>query len=204
MQQLTDEQIDTIELRIAADGVTNTGLQNDLLDHYCCHIEQQMNEGTDFDTAYQNAFTAITPNGMHEIQEELFFLLTINKQINMKRIIYGSGFLAAFLINLGILFRTLHWPGASAILFGGFAALLITIFVLGSSAIRHLRKHTFSYNFRQLSGLIAGLLIASGNMFKINHFPTANIQILIGMVILSFFFMPLFFYHLYKQSLAKG
>lgn len=204
MQQLTDVQIDLIIQRIAEDGVTNTGLQNDLLDHYCCYIEQELNDGADFDTAYKNAFTAITPNGMHEIQEELFFLLTIKKQINMKRVIYGSGFLAAFLINIGLLFRTLHWPGASIILFIGFAALVVTIFTLGGNAIRHKHKHTFSYNFRQFAGLISGLLIASGNLFKINHFPSANIQITVGMVLLSFCFMPLFFYHLYKQSLAKG
>lgn len=204
MQQLTDEQIDLIIQRIADDGITNAGLQNDLLDHYCCFIEQELNQGATFDAAYAKAFNAITPNGMHEIQEELFFLLTIKKQINMKRIIYGSGFLAAFLINIGLLFRTLHWPGASIILFVGFAALLVTILTLGGNAVRHLRKHTFSYNFRQFAGLISGFFIASGNMFKINHFPGANVQILIGMVLLSFCFMPLFFYHLYKQSLAKG
>ena len=73
MVQLNDTQVAVILDRIIADGITNTDLQNGLLDHYCCHIEEKMSSGCDFEKAYNNAFTAITPNGMHEIQEELFF-----------------------------------------------------------------------------------------------------------------------------------
>ena len=90
---LSDEQVDIILQRIINDGVANVSLQNDLLDHYCCFIEADMQPGNNFETAYDKAFQAITPNGMYEIQEELNFLLTIKKQTNMIRVIYGFGFL---------------------------------------------------------------------------------------------------------------
>lgn len=201
MVQLSDRQIDTILMRIGKDGVTDPSLQNGLLDHYCCYIEAEMEQGCDFETAYNKAFRAITPNGMHEIQEELFFLLTFKTQTNMKRIIYGSGFLAAFFISIGLLCKTLHWPFGNEILFSGFCALIITSLALFVDALRFMRTHSATYNVRSWVGFLSAFLISSGSIFKMLHYPGANIQILAGMLPLTFVFIPMFFYNLYKQSL---
>src|ERR1035438_3773147 len=101
-----------------------------------------MLQGNDFETAYNKAFRAITPNGMHEIQEELFFLLTFKKQTNMKRIIYGFGFFAAFLISTGLMFRIMHWPGATILLFLGFTSLLMTMFAITGNAMKYFKVNT--------------------------------------------------------------
>lgn len=203
MLQLSDEQVDLVYQRIVADGVTTGGLQTDLLDHYCCFIEEQINEGVIFETAYKQAFMAITPNGMHEIEEELFFLMTFKKQINMKRIIYGAGFVAAFSISMGFLFKFLHWPGANVLLFSGFSALIITVSTLLIHSMAYMNKYTTGYKVRIITGFAAALLISVGSMFKTLHYPTANIQILMGMLTLNLVFLPLFFYQLYKQAIAK-
>lgn len=203
MVQLSDEQVDEICQRITSDGVTTTALQSGLLDHYCCYIEDEMNNGTDFEQAYKKAFMAITPNGMHEIEEELFFLMNFKKQTNMKRIIYGTGFVATFLVSMGLLFKTLHWPGATVMMFSGFGALIITMAALLIHSLQYMDKYSTSYKVRIYSGFLAGLLVSSGSMFKTLYFPTANIQIMLGMLILNLVFLPLFFYQLYKQSLAK-
>ena len=204
MVQLSDEQVDIIEQRINKDGVTTNTLQRGLLDHYCCFIEEAMDsEKIDFETAYGLAFKAITPNGMHEIQEELFFLLTFKKQTNMKRIIYGAGFIAAFCISMGLLFKILHWPGAQVMLFTGFGALIVTLSALLTQSFRHLKNYATGYKVRMFAGVIGGVLVASGSMFKILYFPGANIQTVLGMFILNFVFLPLFFLQLYKQSIAK-
>lgn len=203
MVQLTDKQVDIISQRIVSGGVDNLGLQNNLLDHYCCFIETEMDKGVDFDTAYKIAFKAITPNGMHEIQDELFFLLTFKKQVSMKRIIYGSGFLAAFAISMGIMFRTMHFPGANVFMCVGFLALIVVSSALVVNAMRHLHAHSLSYNVRTVVGFLSAMLISVGTIFKILHFPSANVQIVLGMSLLNFIFMPMFFYHLYKQSLSK-
>ena len=204
MPQLSDEQVDIIEQRINSDGVTNSNLQHGLLDHYCCFIEEAMErDNTDFETAYQLAFKAITPNGMHEIEEELFFLLTFKKQTNMKRIIYGAGFVAAFCISMGLMFKILHWPGAQVMLFTGFAALIVTLTALLTQSMRHMKNYSSGYKVRMLAGVTGGVLVASGSIFKILYYPTANMQTLLGMLILNFVFLPLFFLQLYKQSIAK-
>lgn len=202
MALLTDEQIYLIQERIRAE-VSNTRLSNDLLDHYCCFVEEEMDTGVDFETAYTKAFRAITPNGMQEIQEELFFLLTFKKQMNMKRAIYGLGFLAAFLISFGIMFRTMHWPGAPHMFVWGFASLLAAVVLMLLSSLRRAGNQPGVYNLRIFTGLAAGLLIASGNLFKLHSFPTANMQIVLGMCILNVVFLPMLFYQLYKQAIAK-
>lgn len=203
MVQLKDLQVDIIAQRISQDHAINPNLKNGLLDHYCCFIEEEMDNGNDFEMAYQHAFKAITPNGAYEIQEELFFLLTFKKQINMKRIIYGAGFFAAFLISVGLMFKTMHWPGASALMFSGFAALIVTLTSLLYSSLKNMRNYSTDYNVRIIAGFIAGVLISTGSMFKTLNYPTANKQLLVGMVVLNLVFLPLFFYQLYKQSIAK-
>lgn len=202
MYQLHEDEIDVVLARITA-GVQNASLAADLLDHYCCHMEEAMGTGADFETAYRTAYQAITPGGTHEIQEELFFLLTFKKQTNMKRLIYGAGFLATFLISSGLLFRFLQWPGANVIMISGFGALIVTLIALLTSSLKHMKTYPASYNVRVFAGFIAGMLISAGSMFKGMHWPTANIQILLGMVILNVVFLPLFFYHLYQKAIAK-
>lgn len=202
MALLTDEQVYVIQQRIEA-TITNDSLCADLLDHYCCFIEEQMGTGADFETAYTTAFRAITPNGMQEIQEELFFLLTFKKQLNMKRAIYGLGFAAAFLISFGIMFRTMHWSGAFYMFIWGFGALFATVVLLLLTSLKRISNQPVNYNLRIFTGLVAGLLIASGNLFKLHSFPTANMQIVLGMCILNLGFMPMLFYQLYKQAIAK-
>ena len=178
-------------------------LQNDLLDHYCCYIEAEIIKGVDFETAYQAAFLAITPNGMFEIQEEFFFLMTFKKQTNMKRIIYLTGYFSAFFISTGIMSHYFNWPLRDLESYIGYISLIICICTIFANAIRRIKIHSKLYNFRLFIGLFAGFLIADGNLFKLRYFHGANMQIAVGMFLLNFIFMPLFFFQLYKQSLTK-
>jgi hypothetical protein len=201
MAQLNDEQVHIISERIAA-GISNHGLHTDLLDHYCCFIEAEMDCGTDFESAYRLAFRAITPNGMQEIQEELFFLLTLKQQTNMKRIIYSSGFVAAFCISLSLLCRHMHYPGVPFLSITGFGALIITSTAILIKALRHIDHERPMYNLRIIVGFAAALLLSVGSIFKMLLYPGANVLIALGLLVLSFCFIPMLFYHLYKQSLA--
>ena len=120
----------------------------------------------------------------------------------MKQFIYTFGFLATFLISTGNLFRFRHWPHAGYLLFFGFLCLIMTIFALLGNLIKHAKSNFTAYNIRVFAGILAGLLIATGSMFKLNHYPTASLQLTLGMCLLNFIFLPMFFYQLYKQSLT--
>jgi hypothetical protein len=203
MGQLNDEQTMMILDQIAADGVTDNDLQNELLDHYCCFIEEILLTGADFESAYKIAFQAITPNGMHEIQEELYFILNHKQQTIMKRTIYFSGFLTVFCISTLIMFKTMHWPGASILFVAAFLSVIATAIILFSNSIKHWRSHTAGYNVRVVTGFISALLISVGAIFKSLHYPTAGAQVVAGVLLLNLIFLPLFFYHLYHGEITN-
>ncbi|MBW4890665.1 hypothetical protein KXQ82_13095 [Mucilaginibacter sp. HMF5004] len=203
MVQLNDEQVDLVFERVIAGGVTDTALQNDLLDHYCCFIETELDVGTSFEDAYARAFIAISPNGAGEIEHELILILTFKKILMMKRMIYGCGFLAMFCLSMGLMFRSAHWPGVQALTLSGFVFLIITAVVLLSSFVKHIKKHPVLYNVRMFTGFTAIFLISAGSIFKALLFPGSNILVLAGMVLLNLVFLPMFFYHLYKQALQS-
>jgi hypothetical protein len=203
MEQLSASQVTLIFDRIIAGGVTDPGLQNDLLDHYCCFIEEKLNAGINFELAYSIAFQTITPNGMQEIQEELYFILNFNQQTIMKRIIYFSGFLTVFCISTLIMFKTMHWPGASVLYLVTFLLVIATAIILFSNSMKHWKSHTAVYNARVVAGFIAALLISVGSIFKSLHYPTASIQITAGVLLLNLIFLPIFFYQLYQQATAN-
>ena len=188
---------------IIADGVTDNDLQNELLDHYSCFIEELLLTGADFESAYKIAFQAITPNGMHEIQEELDFILNHKQQTIMKRIIYFSCFLTVFCISTVIMFKTMHWPGASILFLAAFFLVIATAIILFSNSIKHWRSHTAGYNVRVVTGFISALLISVGAIFKSLHYPTAGAQVVAGVLLLNLIFLPMFFYHLYQGKIIN-
>lgn len=188
MDLLTEEHIELIVQRVAKQ-VSNQDLANDLVDHYCCVIEEQMALGSDFETAYDTAFKAISPNGMQEIQEELFFLLTIKKQISMRRIVLISGLLAAFLYTAGIIFKFMHWPGASVCIVLGIAsfcfAFLPTLFLVTVREKKNLKEKLLTG-----SAMLSGILISLSVVFLVMHWPGALVLGYSAVAVLLLLFMP--------------
>jgi len=203
MKTLSEEQVTLIRDKIVGDGITDRSLQNGLLDHYCCFIEEMLLTGVDFELAYKIAFQAITPNGIHEIQEELYFILNYKQQTIMKRAIYFSCFLTLFCLSTVIMFKTMHWPGASILFEIAFLSVIASAIMLFSNSLKHWKSHTAAYNTRVVTGFISALLISVGAIFKSLHYPTASLQIVAGTLLLNLIFLPLFFYHLYQGSIKN-
>ncbi|MCC6818248.1 MAG: hypothetical protein IT245_05110 [Bacteroidia bacterium] len=53
--------------------------------------------------------------------------------------------------------------------------------------------------FTYLTGYLATTLCTTGILFKLMHWPGANIMILLGITLLNFVFLPLYFYKKYKE-----
>ncbi|WP_245594742.1 hypothetical protein [Flavobacterium limnosediminis] len=119
---LTDNQIEYIEANLKFYGVASEALREDLLDHICTFIET--GDFTDFETAYRGALQRFGGySALGSLQKETHYQLYEKKNIRRKRVVYFSGFLAAFLLSTGVLFKLFHWPFAGIILFSGFIAL---------------------------------------------------------------------------------
>ncbi len=194
---LYDEQIEQISEKLSQGGVKDAKLHADLLDHICCYLEEQ--DGNDFETMLGQALKLLAPNGVHEIEEERFFLFHFQKQLTMKKLLFFSAFATTFLLTSGFTFKLMHWPGANVLLIFGNVALISTILIIAMNGIRQAKYNTTAYNVRIFVGVVAALLIAAGSIFKFFHFPGANIQFVLGIFLLNFVFLPMFFFQLYKK-----
>lgn len=203
MLQLSEQQVDIVYERIRKGAIKNNTLEADLLDHYCCYIEGAMDEGNDFESAYAKATKDIAPNGVKEIEYELFFLINFNKQMSMKKVIFIIGFLSVFLLSTGIMFKHMHWPGANVLLILSNALVIVTMLTTLVHIFSYMRNQTALFKFRSVTGVLSIILIAAGLMFKFFHMPGANIMYGLGTIVFNFIFLPMFFYYLYKNGLVR-
>ena len=86
---------------------------------------------------------------------------------------------------LGILFKTLHWPGASIILLSSgvltIATLSLLLFRKPGPMIVQLRYPAM------LIGAVMGVI--AGGSFKIMHWPGANMLLLCGLIVCAAWFL---------------
>lgn len=203
MVELNDIEMEFLVSRIETE-IRDPQLQLELIDHCGCAVEQFMSEGMQFEMALDLAMKNLAPNGVHEIEEEVQFILTIQTLQTMKIVLFFSGFVAAFCIMTGILFRQLHWPGGDVILMVGDISLIVSMITLIVNTARSSASFSRAIIYRILAGSFGGLFFGIGSAFKIMHWPGANIQILLGVFLLAFFFLPMFFWQLYKSELKTA
>ena len=200
MAELSDAMYDVIVQRVTV-TITDVQLQSELIDHCCCAVEELMNLGMPCEEAIDLAFLRLAPEGLHEIEDAFNHIQTPLILTIMKKTVYFSGFVAAFCILIGLMFKIMHWPGATAILITGNLSLSVCLLAILYGLLTN--KTTFprmTYS-RILFGVVGGMLLASGIFFKIMHWPGANILLVIGMFLITFIFLPIFFWQLYRSEM---
>ena len=119
---LTEEQIEYIATNLQFYGVNSEELREDLLDHICTHIES--GNHSDFDTAYDEAILKFGGySAMGKIERDTYLMVTLKKNLRRQKVVYLFGFISTFTLLLGTLFKIMHWPWASILLFIGFFVL---------------------------------------------------------------------------------
>lgn len=202
MVTLNENQVELICERIFKNPLQDTDLQDSLLDHFCCFVESKMSEGFSFEESIKEASVSIAPNGISEIEEELFFIIHFKTQITMKRILFFSSFLFAFSISLYFLFKVLQWPYANALLMVGNVTLLFAVLPsLVTLALKNKNSLEKMDKVRLTIGVLAGVLISIGMIFKVLYFPGAGVMFVLGCGIFACVFLPIFFYQLYQKSI---
>lgn len=201
MEQLTQEQIKFIETQIASSTISSNELHNDLLDHFCCFIEEEMAKGLDFKTAYDKAYHTICPDGFDEIQQETIYLLTFKNLQSMKRMLKVTGIMSVVGVSATLPMKLLHVPGAQIILLLT-AAILFFLFL--PSLFTHLYKReiaTSKYAFKKnLLGCIGFMLLVAFVVFKISHWPASMLILFAAIAVLNIGFFPYFFLKKYRKT----
>ncbi|MCE7996684.1 MAG: hypothetical protein HEP71_32290 [Roseivirga sp.] len=101
---ISDEELYFIRRQLDLHQLEGADLTNDLVDHFCCIVEEQMSEGNTFNEAFDIAFKRISPDGPKEIEKDLIYLLTIKRKIMFKKSAYVFGYISLILVISGILF----------------------------------------------------------------------------------------------------
>lgn len=98
MYRISDQQIDFILADLTARGIRIGSLQQNLLDHICIMIEQNMQPDGDFEEYYHTAIKAFYKKELREIEEETVFLLTARNRLVLSR---NQFFLLLFTLFIG-------------------------------------------------------------------------------------------------------
>jgi hypothetical protein len=196
-----DKNIERIRVDLIGRGLTCEPLLDDLLDHVCCMIEEEMRSGGDFNASYDKVVGSIGEKRLPEIQHQTF--LNLNKKFQrMKRFTYIAGLTGSFFALAGAFFKLMHWPGAGILISLGF--LLVGVFFLPLYFIlsyrEQLEKPGLVYPF---TGFITLFLVLAGSLFKIMHWPGAHIVLVAGVGVILIGFIPLFTVRVFQKDTGR-
>jgi len=203
MSNLTDDNIDIIGRAINGSTIKSAEMKEDLIDHFCCAVEEDMKKGLSFEKAYDNAYQNICPDGFDEIQGETVFLLTLNKVKAIKRFMYISGYLTSISLTITLYFILTGKAGANIALL---VSSLLLIFLFLPALFLNLYKRELSKNISTKLAFIFGfsgvVLFLVSVVFKISHWPGAKVILLLSFVIFNLAYLPFLFFKMYKKSVS--
>ncbi|WP_294822173.1 hypothetical protein [uncultured Flavobacterium sp.] len=124
---LTDDQVAYIATNLQFYGIASKELRADVLDHICTHIET--GDFEDFDMAYNSAIQQFGGyQAIGSMERDRYLMVSLKSSLWRQKLINVSGCISSSMICIGILFKFMHWPGASLIFFLG-CIVLITAFL---------------------------------------------------------------------------
>ncbi len=96
---------------------------------------------------------------------------------------------------LGILFKTLHWPGANVIVLASSVLVIVTL-----SLLLFRKSGPLSVQLQWPAMLVGSVIaVVIGGVFKVQHWPGANMLLLVGLSVCAAWFLLL-----PMRSLAKA
>ncbi|MCG9879276.1 MAG: hypothetical protein MH472_01625 [Bacteroidia bacterium] len=202
MYQLKEEEIDFILDDIRQNGIVLEDLQNNLLDHICCIIENEMEDEENFYEFYGKIMPRFFASRLAEIEEETHYLLTFKNYYAMKNTIRYSGFLSAIALMAAAIFKTMHWPGAGFLfLLGGFGFSFIFLPLLIILKFKDEEKTIDKWVFA--FGFVLAMAAVVGSLFKIMHWPYANILMRGSVTVFLFGYIPLYYFTRIRRAESR-
>ena len=202
--KLTEEQIEIIRSYIRGSGVKLKSLQDDILDHLCCVLEEKQGGSTDFESRLKTAIQDLAPDGLSDLERQTLYLLNHKKLIYMKKLMYLIGLGSSIALAMGLCFKLLNWRGGSELFIYGF--LSFTLLFLPMTIVDRFRlriQMSLSLKLRYLLGATSAIVAGLALLFKIMHLPGADQLLLIATVIFSFGFLPFLYFTNYRKAVQQ-
>ena len=199
MVSLTDEQVDFIRKEIESHGISLPDLQANLIDHMCTIIENEMSENDDFHSFFYSILPRFFHDNLHEIEMETIQLIHQQKFKHMKKTLGYVLAFSTFLLVTGSLFKILHLPGAAMLIVSSLPLLIIGAVLTALISMKH---QTIPKTQKTLTTLITLIvfLFAFGGIFKVQHWPFANILMLLSVALLCLAYVPMYIVQQRKTS----
>lgn len=195
---IIDDNYERIKADLIGRGLTYDRLLDDLLDHICCLVEEDMQTGKDFDSSYYHVLDSIGEKRLPEIQHQT--LLNLDKKFQrMKNFTYIFGLSSAILTILGSFFKRMHWPGAGIMITVGMM-LIVLVFLPMYFIINHREQPERKNPVYAIVGYLTIALFLVGATFKIMHWPGAGYMIYISVGFLLVGFIPLYVVNVFQRS----
>jgi hypothetical protein len=188
MPELSFQNIEDISLDIRRQEIIFSHLADELIDHLCCDVENEMQNGLAFAEAYKRVKQRMGPGRLKKIQEETLYAVD-SKYRKMKNTMKISGIAGTIMFGFATLFKIQHWPLAGPMLFLG-ALVLAFIFMPSTLVVLWKETHNSKKLFLFISGFVTGMLFIFGTLFKIQHWPQAGIILSLSVLFAIFFFIP--------------
>ena len=188
MPELSLRDIALISRDVSSQEIIFPHLADELIDHICCDVENEMRNGMSFHDAYSVVRGKIGRRRLKEIQEETLYAVD-TKYRNMKRTMKISAIAGTVMLGFAALFKVMHWPGAGILLTLGAFTLA---FVFMPSALTVLWKETHSSKrlFLFISAFITAMLFIIGVASKVQHWPLAALILMVASLSGIFAFIP--------------
>jgi hypothetical protein len=200
--ELTEQQVELVLSHLRSKGLAMQSLEDDLLDHVCCMIEQR-NETKSFDEVFKEVMLEFSADELRMVQKETNRLITLLKLKTMNTTLRISGLVSAISILTGSIFKIMHWPGAN-ILFVIGMFLMAVLFLPLFFALRYKQaENENKHLLLSISGAIVGVLTALGIWFKMMHWPGASFMLYSAIAILLLGYLPVYIFAVYRKSLNK-
>ena len=190
---LNDIHIDFIRSDIQSRGVTTDALIDDIVDHVCCLLEQQVGEEDEFKKVYQDIIQKFYGKSLSDIEKETQLLKQFKNYYAMKKTMLYSGFFATISLLAGLILKFTHSPGASLFIVIGiivFSFLFLPLMVVLRTRDQGAKRDTLL----TIVGALCGMLFAMGTLFKIMYWPYANMLGVSAMVLLGLAYIPIQFF----------
>ncbi len=198
MYRLSDQQVDYILKDIAKKGIVTEGVRDNILDHVCCILENEMTSDMNFHEFYESTIAQFYLNSLGEIEEETQKLLIFKHYYAMKRTLKTSGIISIILIVLGIIFKTMFWPGAGVMVVLGLAFFSLVFIPL--NIVLKFQDDKQSHNRIIMTiGMITASAASIGVLFKIMHWPWANTIMFTSLLVFMLVFIPTYFVVKYRD-----
>jgi hypothetical protein len=202
MYSITDDEIDFILSDLEQQGIETEDVKYNILDHVCCIIENDLPKGGNFKEFYRNTIARFYRKELSEIEEETRKLITFKYYYAMKRTMKITGFVTAFLILAGAIFKTMHWPGAGVAIVLGLG--LFSLVFIPLNVVMKFRDDDKSQNRAIMGlGMFTIAVACIGVLFKVMHWPGANIMIISSLGIFGLLFIPIYFYMKFRDPESR-